>query len=753
MKAVILAGGEGTRLRPLSCGIPKPMVPFYGRPIMEYAVKQLKKAEVTDLSAALCYLPGQIENHFMDGSRFGVKMRYSIERSPLGTAGAVRSCGPFSDDEDVFIVSGDGIFDFDLKSCLEFHRSKKAEVTIVTYPHENPLEYGLVLCDKQGLIQRFIEKPTWDQVFTNSVNTGIYIIKGRILNEIDSGTPVDFARDLFPSLLKNRRRLYAVSPAGYWCDVGSCDSYLKCAVDVLWKKTSLELPEEKTKLPPSARVIEPCYIGPGVSIGENCIIGPDAVVFGNSVLGSGSLVQNSVLLGARLGENATVFGSICAAGSSVGAGAILNEGCVLGEGAVIGRDAVLTEGVRVWPNRSVEQGVRLRHNLVTGFVKAAPSFSDKAVISGEASVELGAETASSIGSAAAVFGEVALSRDKNNFSDAAALAFEAGLRMSGGRCVRTDARFPMEAAFVSRKFGLPLSVFSALEKSRCRMHFFGVNGLPLNREGQRRMEGIIARGEERRALGWQSGSTRELSGVHKAYLEDATEGLTAPRLAVRLEGAGEENPALGEALRMMQVKEGGLSVPTFTLSGAVLTGTDEEGLSVGERELLLIACRAALEKGWALTVPWDFTAAADILAQSMGKTVARGEQVSPPFLYDGLFAACLVCAYLSEKNQTLQTAVGALPKFSSGYASIELLSGRAAVMRELAAKFGDTGGGSGLRRREKQGWVHIVPSAAVSAIKIHCEAESAEIAQELCADFSRLARDIDRRIYNSDKKI
>lgn len=752
MKAIILAGGEGTRLRPLSCGVPKPMVYFYGKPVMAHTIDLLRRHGINEITAALCYLSGQIENYFSDGSSHGVKMTYRVERTPLGTAGAVRDCGPFGEDETILVISGDGIADIDLGKCLAFHESKNADVTIILSPHENPLEYGIVLCDRHGRVQRFIEKPTWDQVFTNTVNTGIYIIRASILDEISRNEPVDFSRDLFPALLKKRRKIYGVVADGYWCDIGSCESYLKCSVDMLWKKTAVELPDRKQSLPPSTRVIAPCFIGENVSIGENCIIGPDAVVCGNCALGNGCLVQNSVLLGTRVGENATVFGAVCAKGTVVGRGAIVNEGCVLGEDASIGRDAILAEGVRVWPNRSVDSGTRLKQNLVTGFVVSSPSFSDKAVIAGDAAVELGPETAMTIGSAAALFSEAALSRDKSNFADAMAFGLECGLRLSGGNCVRTDGRFPLEASFAARKFGLPLSVFVSLDKSACRLHFYGRDGQPLSREDQRRMEGMMSRGEGRRALGWQAGGARDLTGIHKAYLEDAVAGLAQCSGMVKLSGAGEENLALGEALTMLGARDGGLATPSFKVTDGVLSAADEDGQAMTEEETFLIACKAALELGWELTVPWDTSSAVDSLAQSVGKKVSRGGRLSPPFVYNGVYSACLIYSYIGGKGLSLAGVRRLLPKFSSGYANIELLSGRAEVMRELAACLGDSADAvSGLRRREKRGWIHIVPSPSSEVLKIKSEADNAEIAAELCADFSRLAKKLDEKIYNNNK--
>jgi len=221
------------------------MVRLFDRPVLEHTLNLLKKHEIYDACLTLSFLPQVITDHFGDGSRFGMRLSHQIEDSPLGTAGSVAACRAFIGAEPVLILSGDSVCDFDLSECLAFHHAQRADVTIVLYAHPEPLEYGLVMTDEQGKVERFIEKPPWNQVFTNRINTGIYILSPKVLDEIPEGVSFDFAKDLFPKLLAQGKRLYATEASGYWCDIGSPEAYLQCAIHALEEKCAIDFGVER----------------------------------------------------------------------------------------------------------------------------------------------------------------------------------------------------------------------------------------------------------------------------------------------------------------------------------------------------------------------------------------------------------------------------------------------------------------------------------------------------------------------------
>lgn len=243
MKAVIMAGGMGTRLRAVTGDNPKPMAELLGKPIMEHIVLQLRRCGFDDICAAVKYRAGDIMAYFGDGSRFGVKMQYRLEEEPLGTAGAVKNCRDFYGDEDFLVISGDAACDFDLGLLMAEHKNRSAAVTIALHRNPEPLRYGLALSDSSGCIRSFIEKPDWSRVVTDCVNTGIYIVSPRVMELVPEGRSFDFGKELFPELLRRGEKLVGISMEGYWCDIGTPLSYYRCCADAIEGRLKIELPE------------------------------------------------------------------------------------------------------------------------------------------------------------------------------------------------------------------------------------------------------------------------------------------------------------------------------------------------------------------------------------------------------------------------------------------------------------------------------------------------------------------------------
>jgi mannose-1-phosphate guanylyltransferase/phosphomannomutase len=230
MKAVILSGGAGTRLQAIAGGLPKPMMPLLGKPLLEHIVALLRSQGITQLCLTLCHRPETIVRHFGDGSAFGVSITYRRETAPLGTAGAVKNCADFIGSEPVLVMSGDCACDYDLTELTDNHR---AGVSIALAANSEPLAYGLVVTDQTGRITGFLEKPAWEQVVTDHVSTGIYVLSPEVLEKIPTGRPYDFARDLFPRLLGEDVPMTGRTLAGYWCDIGTPRAYYQCNLDAL----------------------------------------------------------------------------------------------------------------------------------------------------------------------------------------------------------------------------------------------------------------------------------------------------------------------------------------------------------------------------------------------------------------------------------------------------------------------------------------------------------------------------------------
>ena len=240
MNAIILAGGEGTRLKSVTGDLPKPMVRLAGKPVLEHILDLLKRSGVTEACMALHYRPEVIREHFGDGSAFGMRLRYHVEEGQRGTAGAVRACADFYGDRDFLVISGDCVCDFDLKALMEAHRRHTPAVTMALYAHEQPLQYGIVLTDRADRVVSFVEKPDWSRVVSDLVNTGVYVISPRAMAYVPSDRPFDFAKDLFPLLMSQGHEIRAVRMEGYWCDIGTPRAYYQCCVDALDGRVRLE---------------------------------------------------------------------------------------------------------------------------------------------------------------------------------------------------------------------------------------------------------------------------------------------------------------------------------------------------------------------------------------------------------------------------------------------------------------------------------------------------------------------------------
>ena len=244
MKAVIMAGGMGKRLKCVSGERPKPLVPLLGRPVMEHIVQNLRRCGFTEICAAVKYRAGDIMAYFGDGSDFGVQMQYRVEENALGTAGGVKNCEDFYGKEDFLVISGDAACDMDLGRLMEIHRQSGAAATVALCREAEPLRYGLAVTDSEGRIRSFIEKPDWPRVVTDYVNTGIYVLSPRVMDYVPKGREYDFGKELFPLLLEKGEKLLGIPMDGYWCDIGTPLSYFQCCVDALEGKLKIEIPAE-----------------------------------------------------------------------------------------------------------------------------------------------------------------------------------------------------------------------------------------------------------------------------------------------------------------------------------------------------------------------------------------------------------------------------------------------------------------------------------------------------------------------------
>ena len=346
MKAVLLAGGFGTRLRPLTLDTPKPIVPVFDRPLLRYQIEQLKQLpEIDEIILSLNYQPSLIEEVFGNGSEIGVRIRYMVEPSPLGTGGAIKfAAGNIKDT--ILVFNGDVLTNTDLRRVIELHRSRAARATIVLTPVDNPSAYGLVETDKVGNVRQFLEKPSGDQVTCNTINAGIYVLEPATFDRIPENTNWSIERKYFPSLVENRETFVAYIDRGYWIDIGTPEKYLQVHRDIMTGTCqSYPFSDGSTGGPnvaPTATVSSDAELEGVCFIADQVQVDPDATIRSYSVIGtgvrvgSGAVIDGAILWpGATVGVNATVTGSIIGRQVTVGAHAVIGPRAVIGDNSVI----------------------------------------------------------------------------------------------------------------------------------------------------------------------------------------------------------------------------------------------------------------------------------------------------------------------------------------------------------------------------------------------------------------------------------
>ena len=344
MKAILLAGGKGTRLRPLTIHTPKPIVPIFDRPFLRYQIDLLKRVpEIDEVILSLNYQPRRIEEMFGDGSDSGLGIRYVVEPAPLGTAGAVRYAGE-SLHESVVVFNGDVLTQVDLAGVIALHRSRKAKATIVLTPVDNPSAYGLVETDREGNIRRFLEKPTADQITCNTINAGIYVLEPDTFDRIPKDTPWSIERSFFPSLVERSEAFVAFVNRGYWIDIGTPEKYMQVHQDIMDGRYPAA-PFAGTPsvwVSPDARIEEgvvlesPCFVDSGTIVKAGARVGPYTVVGRQCHVDERATIDHAIVwANTRISEDAVVRRSILGRHCHVGRSAVVQHGVVLGDKSVI----------------------------------------------------------------------------------------------------------------------------------------------------------------------------------------------------------------------------------------------------------------------------------------------------------------------------------------------------------------------------------------------------------------------------------
>lgn len=550
MKAVIMAGGEGTRLRPLTCSKPKPMVPVVNKPVMEHIIELLKRHGFRDIAVTLQYMPDLIREYFCDGESFGLRMRYYVEQKPLGTAGSVKNAESFLDDT-FLVISGDALTDIDLESAIAFHRERGAMATMVLKRVDIPLEYGVVVTDDDGRIIRFLEKPGWGEVFSDTANTGIYILSPDIFKYIKSNEVFDFSKDLFPILLKQNKPMYGYITDDYWCDIGDLGAYMQAHVDIMNGMVKVNIPGNEysrgiwvgngTEIDNGAKLTVPCIIGSDCHIRDGSEIGSFSVIGDNNIISGQCGIKRSILWkNCTINNDVQLRGSIICDHVHLKQGVSAFEQSVVGEHSLVGERAIIKPNVKIWPDKLVGQGMEVDSNLVWGSKAGRPVFGNRGV-TGEINTDITPEFAARLGAAYGAVngnkGAIGVSCDDSPAASMIKSAFASGLLSSGirvsdfGRLLLPTMRSAVR--FYRLDGGIHISI-CASAKSRLMIDFLDKRGSNIDRNTERKIENTFIRDDFNRCEGDCLKSVTKVQGFHDFYLKNILHDVKTEKLNYKI---------------------------------------------------------------------------------------------------------------------------------------------------------------------------------------------------------------------------
>ncbi len=513
MKAVIMAGGEGTRLRPVTCGIPKPMVPVLNKPVMEYTLELLKKHNITDVAATLAYFPAVITDYFGDGGDLGIKLRYYIEHTPLGTGGSVKNAEDFLDDTFI-IISGDALTDIDLDRAVKFHREKGSKATLVLTKVSIPLEYGVVITDENGRIISFMEKPSWGEVFSDTINTGIYILEPEVLDYYKKGDNFDFSKDLFPKLLNDNIPMYGYVARDYWNDIGDLKVYKEVNFDILTGKVRTDINCRKVSdgiwIGENTIIPEDCILQAPVLIGNNCNIKGRAVIEAaiigdNTEIGEATTIKKSIIWkNSMIGRNVQCRGSVICSGTRIKSGVHLFENTVIGGNTTLETGAIIKPDIKIWPEKVVEADAVVTQNLVWG-TKASKTLFGFRDVNGDVNINMTPEFASRLGSA---FGSImkensriVVSSDGTNAAEIMKESLISGVLSTGVGVVSIENAVMPIMRFAVRFYKTDGGVHIWMdnsEENKVHIEFSNNEGISIDRAVERKIENSFVREDFKR---------------------------------------------------------------------------------------------------------------------------------------------------------------------------------------------------------------------------------------------------------------
>ncbi len=781
-KAIILAGGKGTRLSPLTDGIPKPLMPFLGKTLLERIIEKLSGAGIEEILISTMYLPEMIKNKIGHTS-CGAHIQYLHETTPLGTAGGLvfaKDMLNLEKGEDIIVISGDCVCDFDISKAYDDHKRAHADATIITSECDDPLEYGIVLSKSGGLITSFSEKPCWSQVNGCRVNSGVYILKGDVCHLVPKGSPFDFSKELFPKMLKMGMVLHEYKDDGYWCDIGNVESYYKCLIDALHGKIKSIVPQKSSLANDSdIKITEPCYICDDVVIEKGAEIGPNVIISKGCAVGKNCEIVGSVLHeGVKICENSRVEGAIICENAEVGKRCSISGGTVvaqkikLPECSYLPSNSVITKDT-VFPDRTKkaeyfcekDELCELEEGIYLGLSGNDEKESEKAQRIGFA-----------IADATDTFGKVGIMFDGTSFVRPFYQKLVSGVEKGGRMCYDYDAGFEKLARHQCVFFGTDcfVYVYENADDKKIYAKLFNKNALAPSRDFERRLRKSYKDAEQKMkgavpkyAAKMQSTAIyyySEILNSLRAYtfkdgfcgISFAFTGGDKSREFDLLKNAfselggniADEKYAVEHCLPVVKMsgsKEITISQGNYTLDKYHM------GLAVTDVEKKLGKSSFAFPYLYPTSFSSRFSGSGSIvfypIQSVMRYNIPADTLKSCYYLSDDILLAARFMSLMTATKKNISQFYFEQPVFSFREKTVYLPDGtsKTAVIKRLSSgcEYGGCDKYEGIKLEYPEGNVTVVPGKA-SLFKIYSESRNAEIADSLCEQVEKRINDAAR---------
>jgi mannose-1-phosphate guanylyltransferase/phosphomannomutase len=514
MKAVIMAGGEGTRLRPLTINRPKPMVSMVDRQALHHIIELLKLHGITDIVITVQYLANAIQDYYSDGSNYGVNITYSVEGTPLGTAGSVKNAEHLLQ-EPFLVISGDALTDINLSEVIREHERTGAMATLTLTRVPTPLDYGVIITDEDGHVRQFLEKPSWGEVFSDTVNTGIYVLNPEVFEFIEEGQKLDWSRDVFPCMLERGLKVMGYIARGYWTDVGNIEEYVRACSDYLSNQVNLPRVgqhigggiwvENDADIAPDAQLHGPIFLGHGAKIRSGVTIHGPAFIRDYTIIDANAHIDRSLIWrNSYIGERAELRGAIVLRQCDIRSQVMLFEGVVVGDGVQIGSGAVVQPNVKIWPSKEVDEGATVASSLIWGSQARRVLFGRhgiRGLVNIEITPEFCARIGAAYGATLARDVTVTINRDPHYTPRMLKRAVIAGLPSTGVHvCDLQSVPVPVARYFTyaSNAAGGVHVRLSPYDGRMADIKFFDTRGLDISTGVERKIESIFFREDFRR---------------------------------------------------------------------------------------------------------------------------------------------------------------------------------------------------------------------------------------------------------------